>query len=29
MEWIRWVHGSAQILGDIASPATDENDWEV
>jgi len=29
MEWIRSMQGSAQILGDIISPATDEDDWEV
>ena len=28
-EWIRSMQGSAEILGDIISPATDEDDWEV
>ncbi len=29
MEWIGSMQGSAVILGDIISPATDEDDWEV
>jgi prevent-host-death family protein len=27
--WIGSFKGSAQILGDIVSPASDEDDWEV
>lgn len=29
MEWIKSMQGSAETLGDIVSPATDEDDWEV
>ena len=29
MEWIGSMQGSAVTLGDIISPATDEEDWEV
>jgi len=29
MEWIGSMQGSAVTLGDIISPATDEDDWEV
>ena len=29
MEWIGSMQVSAVILGDIISPATDEDDWEV
>jgi prevent-host-death family protein len=28
-EWIASMQGSAETLGDIISPATDEDDWEV
>jgi prevent-host-death family protein len=28
-EWIESMQGSAETLGDIISPATDEDDWEV
>jgi prevent-host-death family protein len=28
-EWIASMQGSVEILGDIISPATDEDDWEV
>ena len=27
--WLGAYRGSAQILGDIVSPASDEDDWEV
>jgi len=29
MEWIGSMKDSVEILGDIISPATDEDDWEV
>ncbi|HLK05779.1 MAG TPA: type II toxin-antitoxin system Phd/YefM family antitoxin [Candidatus Acidoferrum sp.] len=29
MEWIGSMQGSAVTLGDIISPATDEEDWEI
>jgi len=28
-QWIASMQGSAETLGDIVSPATDEDDWEV
>jgi prevent-host-death family protein len=28
-EWIGSMQGSAETLGDIISPATDEDEWEV
>jgi hypothetical protein len=27
--WIASMQGSGKTLGDIISPATDEDDWEV
>ena len=27
--WLGGMRGTAQILGDIVSPASDEDDWEV
>ena len=29
LEWIGSMKDSVEILGDIISPATDEDDWEV
>jgi len=29
LEWIGSMKDSVDILGDIISPATDEDDWEV
>jgi prevent-host-death family protein len=28
-DWIGSMKGTSKILGDIISPATDEDDWEV
>jgi len=29
MEWIKSMQGSVETLGDIISPAVDEDDWEA